>query len=216
MQEIMTFVADYGVTMVISAIFLYAALQLINFGLNYLKRKTDDQKHSEAIDTRTDVSLQIQMLVDYALAEVEGDRITVMEFHNSTENLAHLPFCYMTCSYESYREGLLPVSSLLKGITTSLYSLFLTNLQKQPYVILDTRNRDPGAARAAYELIAVQEESSALCVIIRSLQRRGIGYVSLKKDDGEYSEKEIGKMRDVAKELGMLLTLTQKEAVKRG
>jgi hypothetical protein len=206
MKDIMAFLADYGVTMLISGIFLYTTLQLINIGLNFLRKKSVNKKHDDLVDTRSRIDIEVQMLIDKVLLETGGDRIMVMEFHNGMQNLANLPFLFMSCTYESFREGLMPVSHLLRQVSTSLYSIFMTSLQTKTQVILDVDNREYTLARAAYELIVAIGEKNALCVVLRNLQKRPIGYVMMNKST-ELGDKDISLLQDTAKQLSMLLAL---------
>jgi hypothetical protein len=206
MAEIMTFISDYGVPMVISGIFLYTVLRVINIGVELLENRFAKDNHDDLIENRVKADLEIQHLIDKALTETGGDRIMVIEFHNTTYNLVHLPFVFMSCNYEVYREGVLPVSQIMKNISTSLDPVFLTNLQKQPYMILDMENRDEAIAKVLYELAASRDAKKSLCIGIRTIQNKIIGYISLHKNT-DITEKDISIMSATRNQINVLLTL---------
>jgi hypothetical protein len=181
---------------------------MTNIGIAYLNQKlvANDNKAEtdKSLERRGEVDSKVQYLIDEALINTGARRVTIMEFHNKSANLAHLPFCFMSCTYETYKEGLPPIAQSLQNISASLYSIFLTSLQISPYLVLDADNRDPAKARMAYELLTFQNEKKALCVVFRNPKKQAIGYVTLKKNE-DFKDEDVFIMRDLAQQMGSLL-----------
>jgi len=213
-QDIAKFVQDYGVTTVISIVFLYAAVQLINIGINWIKYKAGDtkknEKISESFDRKSEIDFQIQLLIEKALLETSGNRIYIMEYHNHSDNLSKLPIYYMSCNYEVYKTGLFPIGNQFKQVSTSLFPKLLSNLQSSEYLVLDIDNISDSID--GYELLKAKNERKAFVVPMRNFTKIPIGYIALAKDD-EFTEKDKIIMLNAAAQIGALLgTFDKKEA----
>jgi hypothetical protein len=206
MEDMIKAIGDNGLMIVISGVFLYFIVQLFNIGIGILKKKTDQEKHDRLTNVRADVSYQVQLLIERTLMETHADRIMVMEFKNGSANICGLPFIFMSCTYETFTDNLLPIADRMKDKHISHYPTFLTELQTHPYVILNINDRDDKYGRAIYELLVVQEESRSLCILMKSLQKIGVGYVSMKKKE-DFTEDDINKLEDLSRQLAILLSM---------
>jgi len=205
LQYFVDFVTEHGVSVLIDAVFIYIAVQLANIGIKWLKEKLDKGKAADQIIRGNQINLKVQNIIDKALFTVNGNRITVMEFHNSITNISMVHFYYMTCTYEAYREGLLPISQVMKQISVSLYSLFLSNLHKYPYIILESDKIDTTIAKSAYSLLYAMDEKKGLFVYIYNDHKKPLGFLSLCKND-DFSEFDISLMNRMSVEIGTLLS----------
>jgi hypothetical protein len=205
MEEMIKAIGDNGLMIVFSGVFLYLIVQVANIGINLLKRKTEEEKHDKLNNMRLEVSYQIQLLIDKIRLECEADRITVMEFKNGASNIAGLPFLLMSCTYESMGDNLLPIMDLLRDKMLSQYPMFLTKLQTNDYVILDLESRSDEFGKAIYELLVLQDECSGLCMMMKSNKKIGIGYITMKKKGGGFTEEDIDKMKTLSVAIGSLL-----------
>jgi len=216
MQDIAKFVQDYGISTVITIVFLYAAVQLINIGLGWVKYKAentviDHKKITKNFDRKGEIDFQIKILIEKALAETFGNRIYIMEFHNHNENLSRMPLYYMSCNYEVYKTGLFPIAEQFKQLSTSLCPKFLNALQASEYVILDTNN--VSESLDGYELLKAKNERKAFVILMRNFNRIPIGYIALAKDE-EFTEKDKIMMLNAAAQVGALLSAFDKKEVK--
>jgi hypothetical protein len=213
LEEILGFISDYGVTVVISGIFLYGALQLINIGLGVLRGKAGSAAAPVVFEKKAEIDLKVQLLINKLLADSGGERVTVMEMHNHAENLASVPFFYMSCSYEAFKPGMTPVSGVLRQISASLYSQFFSDLQREPYLVVDTSS--PSASRTAYELVLAQGSTKSLCAAMRDAHGRAIGYVALKKE-GDITDFDITSTKAAAGQIEALLGVFAPKPVAEG
>jgi len=203
-EAIGNFVTNNGIQVVLSTIaawFLYKGAQFL---IKYLNQKFLRQSHDELLEKRGIIDTKIQHLINNIIFHVDGDRIFVLEFHNSTQNLSALPWASMTCNYESYRKGLLPIANTMRQISASLFSFFLTELQQNDFVIIDIFNCDSSVGRSAFTLLALQNESSALCVMLRDTNNKPVGFITLKKTV-EFTDEDISVIQGIAGQIGALL-----------
>ncbi|MDR1642529.1 MAG: hypothetical protein LBT59_22810 [Clostridiales bacterium] len=226
-NDMLTQFKDLGVSLVINGVFLYAALQFINIGINMLKAKQKvalealthnnaNSKTPQPDPNKTPASAEeassppvrrdaeIRTLMDRIMRDCGGDRVTIMEFNTpNAPNLSLLPFQFMSCTYDIFREKKLPVSHIMQNISTSLFSKFLVNLQTAPYVILNTEDQAANS-QSGYDLVRAQDEKMSLCVSIRDKDSKPIGYTALKKDT-QFTESDIDRFTKYAKEVSFLL-----------
>ena len=203
-EAIGNFVVNNGIQVLMSAIVAWVVYKAAAIGIKYLQQKVLRQSHDELLEKRGVIDNKIKNLIDKTILRLDGDRIFVMEFHNSTQNLVSLPWINMSCNHETFRNGLLPIANNLKHISASLFSLFLTELQQNDFVKIDVSNCDTSMGRSAFTLLALQQESSALSVILRDTQNKPVGYITLKKTV-DFTDEDISVMQAIAGQIGALL-----------
>lgn len=207
--EVLEYIADYGVTLIIAAIFLYVVIRLINIGLHYVEGRFKHKRHSDLIDLRGEVSEKVQQLIAEFLETSKGNRVQVIEFSNSVLSVAYLPFKYMTCTYEAYALGRSAMGHTIDRISTSLFTAFFTKLQNSDYYILDTTEGSGITNGAIYDLMKHQNETKSLCSILRTSKGKAIGYVALKKDEA-FTESDIEGIQSLADQISALLGIVDR------
>jgi GAF domain-containing protein len=196
------YIWDRGLALAISAIVIYSMFKLALIFIKWAQMKLL-ARHDELLDRRSLIDPKIQQLIEQTLYRVNGDRILVMEFHNSMKNLSLLPWSSITCNYEAIKYGLLPIGNSLKRISASLFSGFLTELHKD-YVIIDDDNRDTVLGRSVYPLLVLDDGSSALSALMRDTQNKAVGYIALKKSV-RFTDDDINIIKSIAGQIGALL-----------
>lgn len=175
MENIIKLIGDYGVMIIISGIFLYAAIKLINLFIEWCKRKLVKETHEETINKRVNVGEQIHKLIAQQLRQLELERIQVIEFSNSVVSVAYLPFRYMTCTYEVYDLDRNPTGYKLDRISTSLFAPFFTKLQENPiYLFENTTDVDPTAKSLC---MLMDADRYVGCIALRTAKGKMIGYI---------------------------------------
>ena len=210
MEEISTItklVAEYGVLILITAIFLYVCIRLINIFFKFLEKKVGEKKHDKLLDERSRVSCEIQFLIEQFLEEHGGDRVQVIEFSNSVTSVAFLPFKYMSCTYECYALGKAPTGYMIDRVSTSLFTTFFQSMQDVPYRIFDTHDKSVPMGAAKYELVQSQGASQSLCVMLHTPKGKCIGYITMKRDEGEFSTKDVKGIQILAEQVSALLSV---------
>lgn len=195
MERIMKLIGDYGVMIIISGIFLYAAIKLINLGIEWAKKKLTKHDHEDNIDTRVDVGTQIHKLIAHQLRTLDLERIQVIEFSNSVVSVAYLPFRYMTCTYEVYDLDRQPTGYQLDRISTSLFSPFFTELHENPIYLVEVNEDLEPSAKSLFSLMDV--DRYVACVALKTVKGKMIGYLQATqglpfKDDAQLELKMLG------------------------
>lgn len=208
LQELLTFIADFGVMVLITGIFLYVIIRLLNIFLSGLEKKITNREHDRLIDIRGNIDAKVQGLLDQFLEQSNGDRIQVIEFSNSVLSVAYLPFKYMTCTYEVYRAGRAAMGNRIDHLSTSLFTTFFTNLQENSYCILDEDDSE-SVGGAMHDLLITSGEPKALCTLLRTIKGKSIGYIIMKKED-EFTEADIHGIQSLADQVAALLGVVDK------
>ncbi len=200
-------IADFGVLIIIAAVFLYASIRLLNIFFKFLEKKFGSKKHDKLLDIRGEVSNEIQLLLDQFLEAHGGDRVQVIEFSNSVTSVAFLPFKYMTCTYEVYKLGKAPTGHMIDHISTSLFTTFFMSMQGHTYRIFDTHDKSVPMGGAKYDLVQSQGASQSLCVMLHTPKGKSIGYITMKRDETEFTEKDIEGIQILAEQVSALLSV---------
>ena len=207
--EISQAISEFGIMLIISAIFLYTAIRLINIFLKGIESKVSNRKHDKLIDIRMSVNQKVQSLIDDHLESHDSDRVHVIEFTNSVTSVAYLPFKYMSCTYEVYRIGKSPTASKIDHMSTSLFPKFFEKLYDNDYVILDVNHENRQYGKAIYEILKSSGEPHCLCAILRTCRGKALGYVCI-RNETSFSEADVEDVQTLASKLSALLGIADK------
>lgn len=208
-ESVMQFIADFGIMVVISGIFLYVIIRLINLLFKHIDIKLGSKNHDKLLSMRSDISNQIQLLLDEFLEQHDGDRIQVIEFSNSVVSVAYLPFKYMTCTYEVYRLGKSAAGHKIDHISTSLFTTFFLSMQNVAYRIFDISDKTVSMGGAMYDIMKEQEASKSLCTMMYTPKGKSIGYVTMKKET-DFTPEDIEDIQSLADQISILLSVADK------
>jgi hypothetical protein len=186
-------------SILINGIFLFAALQVINIGLFYLKNNKSHGSinKSSAKEQQNRIYQRVQMLSERGLKDTQGDRIIIMEFFEP----GIMPPKFISCKYEFLQKGHLPLKDVLSRISAFRFKEFLRRIDTERYVIIDDELPEP-ISRVGLELMD-EYELKALCVEIKDTKGFALGYVALIKEH-DFLDKDISIMIDIARQLGYL------------
>jgi hypothetical protein len=208
LEDFIKLLDQYGFSMLAAAILLYFAVYALNIGAAYLKKKLlPANKKTEFdinLEKRKEASLKIQYLLDRALLIADAVSAEVMEFHNGGNNLSNLPFAFMSCTYEAYSD--VAASGVLQNISLSLHARFINALRNEPYLVLDAENRDPEKGGMIYEYLEAQKARFGLYAELKDLRGYVIGFVAIKRGK-DFTEQDFLLLREIATEIGLLLSL---------
>lgn len=174
-EHIIKIIGDYGVMIIISGIFIYAVVKVINLAIDWAKSKMNKTSHEDNIKKRVDVGEQIHKLIAQQLRQLDLERIQVIEFSNSVVSVAYLPFRYMTCTYEVYDLDRSPTGYKLDRISTSLFSPFFTKLQENPIYLFEVSDELDPSARSLSALM--DADRYVACIALRTAKGKMIGYI---------------------------------------
>lgn len=202
--------SEYGAMLIITAIFLYFIVKGLNLVFKVLSDKINKHNHDSNIEIRTSVSKKVQSLISSFLPACDGDRIMVVEFTNSVMSVAYLPFKYMTCTYEAYRCGETPASSVIDHISTSLFTLFLETLQEEEIGVYDVDDATKPIDGAAEDVLHKLGQRRMVCALMTTTRGKAIGYVTLFKGVRTITQDDIDNIRILASKLSALLGILDK------
>lgn len=206
-SSLVKLISEYSVLILIAAIFLYVCIKLLNIFFKFLEKKVGSKKHDKLLDIRGEVSKEIQLLIEQFLETHGGDRVQVIEFSNSVTSVAFLPFKYMTCTYEVYKLGKAPTGHMIDHISTSLFTTFFQSMQDYPYRIFDTHDKSVPMGGAKFDLVQSQGASQSLCVMLHTPKGKAIGYITMKRDETEFTDKDIEGIQTLAEQVSALLSV---------
>lgn len=210
-ETVLKYIGDYGALLVIGAIFLYAAIRLINIFIKYVNDKVDKstKKHDKSLDVRTAINEKVQALLTEFFNSHAGNRMQVIEFSNSLMSVAYLPFKYMNCTYHIHKWGYDSSSSYIDHLPTSLFTDFFARMYKHDYVVLNKAAPDPSLGGSIYDLLNCGDDQYALCAVIKTQKGKSIGYVTFKKNE-EVTNEDVEDILELADKLAALLGILDK------
>ena len=202
MQGWVELISEYGVMIIISAIFLYTAIKFINLGFDYFKKSLGNKKHDKLLEIRQEVDETVFELLQEFMQSHNGNRVRLIEFTNSVTSVAHLPFKYMSCTYEVFDYGEQSTARHIDKLSTSLFTPFLTELNKKNYIILD--ENDCKCCGTIHDLMQTMEINKSMCTMLKVSKNKAIGYLAFNKQDG-FSDEDISDIQVLASKLSGLL-----------
>lgn len=209
--EIIKSIADFGITIVLSGIVVYTIIKAINLFFSRWEDKRGNKKHDEAIDLRTEVGLKVQKTIKSFLVDHDGMRLEVIEFSNSVQSVAFLPFRYMTCTYEVFEFGRSPIGYKIDKISTSLFTNFFVYLQDHDYHLFEVHDKHDDIG---YPISSLFEgsgtEQKVLSVIMKTPYDKAIGFISFKKL--EITEDDIHDTIRLAEQLSGMLSINDTQS----
>lgn len=201
--EIVESISEYGITLLITGIFLYVVIRFINIGFNKLEKGMSNMKHDKALAMRGEIDIEVHALINEFLTLHKGTRIQVIEFTNSVTSVAYLPFKYMSCTYEVVSYGVKPEAKRIDKLSTSLFTPFLSQLSKEGTMTLDepTCSALSGSVEDIFNAIGSKYQ---LCAILRTHKNKSIGFVCLCKEE-DITLRDQTDIKMLASQLSVLL-----------
>ena len=120
-DPVIKFIKNFGFVrglgyLVILACVIFTAVALFNIDetvQNAIQNHDEAQieAHDRAVEKRYENSPKIDKILNEVLYKYGADRVCIVEMHNGTKNVAGLPFIYGEMTYETCRDGILPVDA---------------------------------------------------------------------------------------------------------
>lgn len=213
--DIIKSISDFGITLVLSGIVVYVIIKAINIFFARWEDKRNSKKHDIAIDLRTDIGLKIQKTIKSFLVDHDGMRLEVIEFSNSVQSVAFLPFRYMTCTYEVFEFGRSPIGYKIDKISTSLFTNFFVYLQDNEYHLFELHDKTNDIGYPISSLFeGTGDKQKVLSVMMKTPYNKSIGFISFKKVD--ISNEDIHDTICLAEQLSGMLSINDIQSSKAG
>ena len=132
-------VTTYGVLLLIV---LYSVIiNPINFEKILNEREIYDKKqHVESVEKRLMADQLVPPILENIRLKFGLDRVCLLEMHNSTQNINHVSFLYMSLTYEQYdfaNDSIMSVADSYQSQRTSEYYDVFETMYKQGYVYIE-------------------------------------------------------------------------------
>lgn len=214
-ENIVTMIEKHGLPLIVAGIFLYFIIRLLDWLMALLKALVNNWKnnktlsHDEALDIREKVGVEINDLLQSLTSDTNSNRVQVIEFSNSVQSVAFLPFRYMTCTYEVYKLGMSGIGHRIDHISTSLFSDFFQSLERTPTCSYQLTDKAHGIGGAMYDIMGEDGSDRALCSRIVSDKGKFIGYVVCMKNE-PFTKDQADKLEVAANQISCLLGVLDK------
>lgn len=215
-------IADFGLSVTISAIFIFVAYKFIKNTMDQnnrlMKLLLDERKnehttnrirHNELIDKRLEINSKIKNAIEAFRQKVDADRVYIFEYHNGESNLNGLPFAKVSATYEILKPGVSSYKSRLQGIPSGLILEFnqnlLTNKQISVPNITDYKDIDP----VGNSVLIRPDAKSFYVALINNINGYPIGFIGMdyicRESGKEESDKAIKELKAISLQIGSLL-----------
>ena len=144
--------------------------KIITYILNSNSLSTDtlhNQKLNERMEITETINGKLKDILQYSGAQ----RVIILEFHNSNQNLVGIPFAKFSATYEWFRRGVRPIQNVCKSMTFSTISSVvkdLTDNQKQQIVYDD--------------LVGLMQQNPALSDILDQAKAKSVIFNAMYND----------------------------------
>lgn len=210
LDKIIELISNKGLSLTISIIVIYGAVQLMNIFLEKMKYNLKSKSHDNLLETRKSIDKHINEALERVMLRTKADRAFVFEFHNGTTSLGGLPFLKMSNTYEVVEAGIKPQKYNLEQLSCSMYDSLLHIILEEDYVLLNINDRNKDIKNIVYETLIVQGIHKTILIKITDVHRRTIGYVGIdycRKDKDSHGESDIVILNELAIEFGALLSV---------
>lgn len=132
-------VTTYGVLLLI--VLYSVVVNPINIEKILNEREIDDKKqHVESVEKRLMADQLVPPILENIRLKFGLDRVCLLEMHNSTQNINHVSFLYMSLTYEQYdfaNDSIMSVADSYQSQRTSEYYDVFETMYKQGYVYIE-------------------------------------------------------------------------------
>lgn len=112
--------------------------KLIDF---LIKSHNDEQtSHSEMLENKMSISSDVTDKLKDITNYTNADRVSILEFHNSSNNLIGIPFAKFSCTYEWFKPGVVPLIRKLSNMQFSIIGSVIKDIfnGNKKYVIYES------------------------------------------------------------------------------
>lgn len=138
LERLLRLKKDYGLGNIITAImllFITVIMGVVAFKPSVIVeevQKIQSEQHQRAVDKRIKADPEIREAMRDLRAELNADRVFIVEAHNGGSNLTNLPFLYVDMTYESVRSDEPQLEDEYKNVRLQRYG-FCTFLYQNNY-----------------------------------------------------------------------------------
>ena len=189
-------------------IFVRAILLVEHLIKRRLEKSTVDKAHNK----RTTADRFVYERLAAELSRLGGERMQVIEFGNGAQNVATIPYIYMTATYEATCLGAVSSADKIQKVLTSLFSTFLLKLEASPYLILNYDQPEKEFPSTVYHYMEQRGARYTLYVSLTNPKsKQMIGFISYDNQcQDKITDEAIKTLRELAASIGTYLTIDSK------
>lgn len=213
MESILKLIDNYSISFVISALVIYALVQVVNILLDKLKYScfAVNKKHDQLLEVRKKISAPLIEHLRKAMFKAGANRAFVYEYHNGVVSLGGLPFMKMSLSFETV-DNTFPIQHLRENISFNPFQSMMVMLDENGFIIVDRNAKTTAISPMVYSMM--EEHGIDICVCAKIVNSRGhtIGMVGLDYVHGNtefnmHRHSVEGVVKELALEAGALLSI---------
>lgn len=208
-QIIRTLIQEFGLSIAISAIFVFIAVKFIRNTIdqnnelmkmvleNHRRENTEEatKKHKESINLRLEVNRKISELLGDFRRLHDADRVHVFEYHNGESNLNGLAFAKMSETYEVIKPGFISHRMTMQGIPTGMMTRFNQEILLGEYINIRSIQEYKSEEQDLSILSITRHDTKSIFVrLIKNSKDYPIGFVVVdfvKEEVDEETEQEV-------------------------
>lgn len=103
--------------------------KLIDFFIN--NKSSEQLDHNHKLNERMQLAQIVNDKIKDIMYYMKSDRVMIIEFHNSNQNLSGIPFAKYSCTYEWFRRGIQPLASKCTNMSFSSLSSIVMDMQNE-------------------------------------------------------------------------------------
>ena len=112
--------------------------------IDFLIKTNSDEKnsHSSMLESKMNIASDVNDKLKDITNYTNADRVSILEFHNSSNNLLGIPFAKFSCTYEWFKPGIVPLMMKLSGLQFSILSSVVKDILNgnKQYIIYESIN----------------------------------------------------------------------------
>lgn len=184
--------------------------KLIDF---LIKTSTEEKTtHSTMLEDKMNISGDVTDKLKDITNYTNADRVSILEFHNSSNNLLGIPFAKFSCTYEWFKAGVVPLMSKLSGLQFSMIGSVVRDLLNgnRKYIIYnsiyDIKYNNPAlfyeleqAKVKSIMFFAMYDNKNCMCGLLAIEYHRSINKDILNYDEILYDVLRITSLINLSK-----------------
>ena len=159
----------------------------------FIKEKQNqmEAQHNENVDKRLIADQVIPTILENIRLKYNLDRVSLLEMHNSTQNMNGVSFLYLSMIYEEVADSVDYITDAYQYQRTGNFYEVFTEMKRDGYVILNDNVKDPKYSRITKRMIK-NGTHSAMFLPIFNQNMRIDAVLVLSSSKDIINSKEIG------------------------
>jgi len=221
MQEILTFIENHTVSIVITAVVIFFLIKFGSLGANYIGIKLDHLKHKlkhdiatsheEDVKTILKITPEVKAVLKELVLQTHCSRAYIFDFHNGQVSMGGLPFIYMSCTYEVLSGTATSEYHARQRMPFTLYDTFIKGIVDKDVININVENQTNEFDPIVYETIKQRHTKILIATKLVDENKRVIGFLGIdfcKNDMFMFNDKAIKQVEKIVyKEAQILSTL---------